>query len=82
MDWEEKNNYLLKTFTFSNFINAFMFMTEVAALAEKMSHHPWWENAFHMVTIRLTTHNEENTITEKDRAMAQSIDEIYSKMRK
>jgi len=82
MDWEEKNNFLVKTFTFSNFINAFMFMTEVAALAEKMSHHPWWENSFHVVTIRLTTHDKGDRITEKDREMADRIDEIYTKIRK
>jgi 4a-hydroxytetrahydrobiopterin dehydratase len=81
MDWEEKNNYLVKTFTFRNFISAFMFMTEVAALAEKMAHHPWWENSYHVVTIRLTTHDAGDTVTREDHEMAGKIDEIYNRMR-
>lgn len=82
MDWDEKNDFLVKTFSFSNFVNAFIFMTEVAALSEKMSHHPWWENSHHLVTIKLTTRGSINSITGKDREMAMKIDEIYSKMRK
>lgn len=81
-DWEIKDQYLVKTFTFSNFVNAFMFMTQVADLAEKMEHHPWWENAYHVVTIRLTTHSAGNTITEKDYLMAEKIEAIYDNMRK
>jgi len=81
-DWVEIDHYLVKTFTFSNFVNAFTFMTQVAELAEKMEHHPWWENAFHVVTIRLTTRSAGNTITEKDRLMAEKIDAIYTDMRK
>jgi 4a-hydroxytetrahydrobiopterin dehydratase len=82
MDWEEKDHFLVKTFTFSNFVNAFTFMSEVAVLAEKMEHHPWWENAFHRVTIRLTTHAEGHRVTEKDFQMAEKIDLIYEHSRK
>jgi len=82
MDWEEKDRFLVKTFTFSNFVNAFTFMSEVAVLAEKMEHHPWWENAFHVVKIKLTTHSEGHSVTEKDRQMAEKIDLIYEHSRK
>ncbi len=82
MDWEAKDGFLVKTFTFSNFVNAFTFMSEVAVLAEKMEHHPWWENAFHVVTIRLSTRIPENHITDKDYTMAEKIDAIYNISRK
>jgi 4a-hydroxytetrahydrobiopterin dehydratase len=82
MEWVEKNNCLVKTFTFSKFVNAFTFMADIAVLAEKMSHQAGWENKFQTVTIRLTTHGEVDSITEKDRNMALMIDDIYSKMRK
>ena len=81
MDWEEKSNFLVKTFTFRNFIKAFMLMTEVAALAEEMAHHPWWENSYHVVTIRLNSHDARDRVTEKDIEMAGRIDEIYDRMR-
>jgi 4a-hydroxytetrahydrobiopterin dehydratase len=80
MDWEEKNNYLERTFTFSSFASAFVFMTEVAALARQMEHYPWWENRLHVVVIRLASQGAQGCITERDRQMAQRIDELYHEM--
>lgn len=74
--WEEKNNELIKKFEFNNFIEAFSFMTKVAIIAEKADHHPWWSNVYNQVEIRLTTHDAGNTITEKDRDLANKIDSL------
>jgi 4a-hydroxytetrahydrobiopterin dehydratase len=74
--WKEENNQLTKTFEFNNFSEAFAFMTRVAFIAEKFNHHPEWSNVWNKVTITLCTHDEGNTITEKDRKMAQAIDEL------
>jgi 4a-hydroxytetrahydrobiopterin dehydratase len=52
-------------------------MTKVAFAAEKMNHHPNWSNVYNQVDIILTTHDANNTVTEKDRALAKKIDEIY-----
>jgi 4a-hydroxytetrahydrobiopterin dehydratase len=82
MQWLERNNHLVKTFTFSKFVNAFAFMTEVANLAKKMSHHAWGDNKSQSVTIRVKTPGESEGITEKDHSVAELIDEIYIKMRK
>lgn len=75
--WEEINNKLHKTFEFNNFIEAFSFMTSVAIVAEKMNHHPEWSNVYNKVNIILTTHDAGNTITDKDKKLAQSIDSLY-----
>ena len=74
--WEEKNNLLTKTFEFRDFQEAFSFMTRVAFLAETMNHHPNWSNVYNKVTIDLTTHDAGNTVTEKDRQLAEAIDKI------
>ncbi|MCB0510259.1 MAG: 4a-hydroxytetrahydrobiopterin dehydratase [Chitinophagales bacterium] len=74
--WEERDNKLVKDFTFSNFQEAFAFMTRVAFLAEAHNHHPNWTNVYNQVRIELTTHDAGNTITEKDRQLAQEIDKI------
>lgn len=74
--WKEVNNELVKKFEFKNFVEAFGFMTKVAILAEKVNHHPWWSNVYNQVEIRLTTHDAENTITEKDRNLAKEIDAL------
>ncbi len=76
--WKEENNSLTKTFQFKNFSEAFAFMTRVAFIAEKMNHHPTWKNVYNKVEITLNTHDAGNTVTEKDRKMADSIDALSS----
>lgn len=76
MNWIEENNTLNRSFTFKNFIEAWSFMTKVAMVAEKMNHHPEWSNVYNKVSITLTTHDEGNRITEKDRELAKKIDEL------
>jgi 4a-hydroxytetrahydrobiopterin dehydratase len=74
--WEEKNNTLIRIFTFKDFSEAFGFMTRVAFIAEKQNHHPSWKNTWNVVEITLSTHDEGNTITEKDYQLASEIDKI------
>jgi 4a-hydroxytetrahydrobiopterin dehydratase len=74
--WQEENNELVRTFVFKDFVSAFGFMTQVALLAERANHHPWWSNVYNQVTIRLCTHDAGNIITEKDRKLAADIDKI------
>jgi len=76
--WTEENNQLKRSFQFSNFIDAFGFMTKVAFVAEKMNHHPNWSNVYNKVDISLCTHDAGNTVTEKDRKLSAEIDKIYS----
>lgn len=72
--WEEENNTLYKKFTFSDFNQAFSFMTRVALIAEKMNHHPLWTNVYNTVEIWLSTHDAGDVVTDKDRKLAQQID--------
>lgn len=51
-------------------------MEKVAALAEKYQHHPRWENEWSVVQIWLITHEGGKKITDKDRELAQAIDEV------
>ena len=76
--WKEENNQLKRSFKFSNFIEAFGFMTQVALAAEKMNHHPSWSNTYNTVDITLSTHDKGNVVTEKDRKLASEIDKIFS----
>ena len=74
--WQEEDNKLKKSFKFKNFNEAFGFMTRVALIAEKMDHHPWWSNVYNQVSIELTTHDTDNTVTERDRKLAAAIDKL------
>lgn len=72
--WIEENNSLKKTFEFGDFTEAFSFMVRVAFLAEAQGHHPNWSNVYNKVTIELSTHDKGNTVTEKDKKLAEAID--------
>lgn len=74
--FRELDNTLQLRLQFLDFVAAFDFMTEVAALAEAHQHHPEWRNVYNLVEIRLTTHDAGNVVTEKDRALAQAIEQL------
>ena len=48
-DWQEVDGALYKKFVFANFVEAFGFMTRVAAIAEAQNHHPDWSNSWNTV---------------------------------
>jgi 4a-hydroxytetrahydrobiopterin dehydratase len=77
--FEQKNSALEAAFQFADFKAAFAFMTEVAAVAESMHHHPEWKNIYNRVEIKLITHDAGNIITEKDFLLAAAIEAIISK---
>ncbi len=79
--WTEKDNALHASFTFKNFVEAFTFMTEVAFHAERQQHHPNWRNVWNTVDISLNTHDAGGLVTEKDRKLASTIDQVYAKYR-
>ena len=73
--WIIKNKTIKKEFKFTNFIEAFSFMTKVAFLSEKMDHHPNWQNTYNKVIIELTTHDM-NGITTNDIKLAKYINNL------
>ena len=74
--FRELDNTLQLRLQFEDFVAAFDFMTEVAALAEAHQHHPEWRNVYNLVEITLTTHDAGNVVTEKDRALARAIEQL------
>lgn len=74
-NWIQTEEGLYCKFQFTNFIEAFGFMSKVAILAEKHDHHPTWTNTYNTVEIWLISHDNGNCITEKDYNLAHSIDQ-------
>ena len=74
MSWDEVDGRLRRTFTFRDFTEAWGFMSRVALLAEKANHHPNWSNVWNRVEIELTSHDAGDTVTDRDRALAEAID--------
>ena len=75
--WTKYNKSIKKEFKFTNFVEAFGFMSKVALLSEKMDHHPNWQNTYNKVTIELTTHDR-GGITYNDIKLAESIDKLIN----
>ena len=75
--WEEARggDAIMKHFSFSDFNEAFAFMTRVALRAEQMDHHPEWFNVYNRVDVTLTTHDA-GGLSELDVALAHLMDGI------
>ena len=74
INWKEENNKLSKTFTFKTFGEAIAWMVKASFEIEKKNHHPEWTNVYNKVHVSLTTHDSGNTITEKDKQLAEILD--------
>ena len=73
--WQEQENKISKEFSFDDFAGALAFVNNVGELAEKANHHPDIELGWGRVRVVLTTHSA-GQVTEKDRDLANKIDEI------
>lgn len=76
-NWTESANSLEKTFKFETFEAAMLFMQQAAIKISKLDHHPTWTNTYNRIHVVLQTHDAGNSVTEKDWALAQTLDAIY-----
>ncbi len=74
-NWKKVEEKLSKDFEFTNFIEAFGFVTKIALESEKMNHHPDITISYNKVNLKLTTHDI-NQISEKDIELAKKIDKL------
>lgn len=72
--WNETNGALHAELTFADFAEAFAFMTRVGMIAQEQQHHPDMAISWNKVTITITTHDAGNTVTDKDRTLADAIE--------
>ncbi|MDZ7717292.1 MAG: 4a-hydroxytetrahydrobiopterin dehydratase [Balneolaceae bacterium] len=75
--WTLENDTIKKDFSFPDFKEAISFMVRVGFEAEALVHHPDWSNVYNSVSIRLSTHDAGDKVTEKDIKLAKAIEEIY-----
>ncbi|MBI5132824.1 MAG: 4a-hydroxytetrahydrobiopterin dehydratase [Rhodopseudomonas palustris] len=66
---------IARTFTFTDFNEAFGFMTRAALVAEKSDHHPEWRNVYKTVEVVLTTHDA-GGVTRRDVDLAAAMNAI------
>jgi 4a-hydroxytetrahydrobiopterin dehydratase len=71
----EDRDAIRKSYHFSNFSEAWGFLSRIALAAEKMDHHPEIFNVYNRVEIILATHDVDG-VSEKDVQLAHLIDEL------
>jgi 4a-hydroxytetrahydrobiopterin dehydratase len=69
---------IFRKFIFSDFNEAFGFMSRMALIAEKMDHHPEWFNVYNTVEVTLSTHDA-GGVTDLDIKLATYMDRIAGK---
>jgi len=74
--WIITEKELYKEFIFEDFLQAIAFMIQVWYIAEQLNHNPEWTNINSRVLVRLTTHDAEDTVTNKDIELAEEMDKI------
>lgn len=73
--WTVKNQELVRTFEFKNFVESINFVNKLVEPAEKAGHHPDIEISYNKVTIKLTTHDL-GGITQQDFDLAKIISRL------
>ena len=75
--WSEvaDRDAIRKSYHFSDFSEAWGFLSRVALAAEKMDHHPEIFNVYNRVEIVLSTHDA-GGLSERDVRLAHAIDEL------
>jgi len=76
--WSVKDGALTKTYKHGSFAEAIVFVNAVAHMAELANHHPDIDIRYSTISIALTTHDQ-GGITDKDVALARTIEEIRRK---
>lgn len=76
-DWSIQNGKLHKTFKFSSFAQAIGWMVSVAIYADKLDHHPDWQNGYNKVEVNLLTHDM-GALSTLDVALAKRMDALAS----
>jgi 4a-hydroxytetrahydrobiopterin dehydratase len=76
--WDVRDGKLHRDFTFRDFLAAFAFMTDVAAEAERLNHHPEWFNVYNRVTMDLVTHDAQG-ITALDFELAEKAERLAAR---
>ncbi|MDZ7771777.1 MAG: 4a-hydroxytetrahydrobiopterin dehydratase [Balneolaceae bacterium] len=76
--WSHDDDKLTREFGFSDFREAFAFLTRIAFEAEDQVHHPEIYNVYKTVVISLSTHDAGGKVTEKDLKLAAAIESLYT----
>jgi 4a-hydroxytetrahydrobiopterin dehydratase len=74
--WTQTGNALTRTIQRADFVEALALVLEIGKLAETANHHPDIDIRYRTVHLSLSTHDAGHTVTAKDFALAQRINDV------
>jgi 4a-hydroxytetrahydrobiopterin dehydratase len=74
--WTQADNALTRTISRATFVEALALVLEIGKLAEAANHHPDIDLRYRTVHLSLSTHDAGHTVTPKDFALAQRINDL------
>ncbi|MBL9037786.1 MAG: 4a-hydroxytetrahydrobiopterin dehydratase [Archangium sp.] len=74
--WRHEANALVCTFEFGAFLQGLRFVQSLGQLAEAADHHPDIDVRWRKVTLRFTTHDAGNRVTDLDTRLAHEAELI------
>lgn len=76
--WQQTKHGLYKQFSFNSFREAWAFMQRVAEFLERTDYYPRWQNERNVVDIWLATNSDGIRVTDQDREVARTVDELVA----
>jgi 4a-hydroxytetrahydrobiopterin dehydratase len=73
--WRREDDFITKTFEFKTFMAGVKFVNDVAAIAEKLEHHPDINIRWTTITMKIQSHDE-GGITARDFRLATEIEKF------
>src|SRR5689334_2427087 len=73
--WEREDDFITKNFEFKTFMAGVRFVNDVAAIAERLEHHPDIHIRWTTITLKIQTHDE-GGITALDFKLASEIEKF------
>jgi 4a-hydroxytetrahydrobiopterin dehydratase len=75
-NWINIDGKLQRDFQFSDFNDALQFINQISVICESENHHPEINWIYNKITLKLSTHDAGDIITQKDIKLAELIDEV------
>lgn len=75
-EWHLVDNALVRTILLRDFRAATAFLVSASFVAESLNHHAEIYNVYNKVTLRLTTHDAGDVVTELDVQFARAISSL------
>lgn len=77
--WTLEDGELRRCYRFPSFTHAMAFLAGMAAVIEKMNHHPHWSNVYNRVDVRLSTHDA-GGVTRLDLDLAAQMESLAQRL--